>query len=79
MNPYRCAGCDSNIIDGQPVVLTTVVMSVEYQRLGDATIYHERCYPSRGIVEEARKALFEDAALSDDHRMTRLTRILGTD
>ncbi len=30
-------------------------------------------------VERARKALFEDAALSDNHRLTRLTSILGTD
>lgn len=32
----------------------------------------------QGIVEAARKALFEDAALSDNHRLTRLTNILGT-
>lgn len=30
-------------------------------------------------VERARKALFEDAALSDNHRLVRLTSILGTD
>ena len=33
----------------------------------------------RAVVESARKALFEDAALSDNHRLTRLTNILGTD
>lgn len=45
MNDYVCFGCDANIIDGQHVVLKTTMLSVEYQQLGESTIYHERCYP----------------------------------
>jgi hypothetical protein len=45
MNDYQCFGCNANIIDGQPVVLKTVVVSVLYQQLGESKIYHERCYP----------------------------------
>lgn len=46
MNDYQCFGCNTNIIDGQPVVLTTTVVSVKYRQLGESKIYHERCYPS---------------------------------
>lgn len=44
MNDYRCEGCNGHIIDGQPIVLKTVVVSVQHQWLGESAIYHEHCY-----------------------------------
>lgn len=43
-NEYHCQRCNGNIINGQPVVLATVVISVENQRFGEAEIYHVECY-----------------------------------
>lgn len=44
MNGYRCEGCNGYIIDGQTVVLETVVVSVADQRLGNSKISHAECY-----------------------------------
>lgn len=44
MNNYRCESCNGYVIVGQHIVLKTTVLSIEYQQLGDSTLYHERCY-----------------------------------
>ena len=56
MNDYWCFGCNGHIIEGQPVVLTTRVLSVEYQRLDESKIYHERCYPTAETGEDGVRA-----------------------
>ena len=53
LNDYYCFGCNGYIIEGQPVVLTTRVLSVQYQRLDESKIYHERCYPAVKTDEDA--------------------------
>lgn len=44
MNDYQCHGCNGLIMVGQHVVLRTTVVSVEHQRLGEATLYHAGCF-----------------------------------
>lgn len=48
MSDYRCVGCNGHIIDGQTVVLETVVVSVVDQRLGNSKISHAKCYRPTG-------------------------------
>lgn len=55
MNDYVCFGCNANIIDGQHVVLKTTVLSVQWQWLGESTIYHERCYPPAAPTTDEEK------------------------
>ncbi len=56
VNSYCCFGCGSYIIEGQPVVLATRVLSVEYQRLDESKIYHERCYLTAKTGEDDVRA-----------------------
>lgn len=62
MNDYRCEGCNGHIIDGQPVVLKTTVLSVQRQWLGESAIYHEGCYPqapTTAVAEDLQYAVYE--------------------
>lgn len=45
-----CKGCNSHIIDGQTVVLSTVVVSVMHKQLGDTDMYHKQCYPEAAKI-----------------------------